>query len=106
MGGAAELSVMVLYYVRKGDAWMSAESDYRTQRQRIEKSVSEMEPGAKCMWDETHAPRYLRFAVKHESTGALLIESSGDWTPAEVGNKSDRELKDFIAILSGSRLRT
>jgi hypothetical protein len=84
---------------------MAEKDDPRTQRERIERIVKEMEPNTVVTFDWEAMPSFLKWRVTHGPSGTVLLESSGDWIASEIADKSERELKDLLTSLSAGRLR-
>ena len=84
---------------------MAEKDNPRTQRERIERIVKEMEPNAVVTFDWDAMPSILKWRVTLGPSCTVLLESSGDWMASEIADKSVGQLKDLLQSLSAGRLR-
>jgi len=75
---------------------------YKFQRERVERISQELAPGGTVEFDE--ASTFVKFRIRDTATGVNLTESSGEFFPDELADKSDDWLRQFIKGLSGGKI--
>jgi hypothetical protein len=76
--------------------------DQQIQRERIELIVKELSPNAEARFDPDST--WIRFRIVDKLSGTVLMPSSGEWKPSELGEKSDDWIRQAIGALSGGRV--
>lgn len=75
---------------------------YKSQRARVERISQEMAPGKTVEFDD--ASTFIKFRIRDTAAGVNLTESSGEWFPDVLADKSDDWLRKFIKQLSNGKI--
>jgi hypothetical protein len=77
---------------------MDEKGSYRFQLERVTKLVAEEAPGREVQFGESQT--MIQFRIMDPVIGIPLTESSGEWVPRELADKSDDWLRMFIRKLA------
>ena len=77
----------------------TAKSDhYGLQRSRLERIVREMDPNWAIQFLTERAR--IRFRIKDQTSGLVLVTHSAAWKPTEIAFRSDHELRVLLLLAS------
>jgi hypothetical protein len=79
-----------------------AKDSYDYQRARIERIAGELVRDGVVKFDEDST--FIKFRVAHKALGTNLTESSGEWFPIELVDKSDDWVRQLIITLSNGKI--
>jgi hypothetical protein len=76
---------------------------YEFQRARIIRIGNELAPGKRVQFDETTSS--LRFRIRDQLLGVTITESTGEWEPSELADKSDEWMRALLIHASNGKIR-
>ena len=76
---------------------------YDFEKARVMRICNELAPGRLALFAGSR--NLINFHIRDAFLEVNLTEASGDWTPGELEDKSDDELRDLVKRLSNGKIR-